>query len=693
MSDRADRERVIARRVAIALVVAFVVLWVLRIVLGISTGSLVDQESRVLDLLFGVGLAAFTSLFVLIGWTIVTRQPRNTIGWLLLTIPVFFMGAFVVGDYATEALVTNPGSLPFGRAAAWLDRWLLPVGLAILIPIFLFFPDGSLPSKRWRPVLWLYVVATVTTVVSWAVTPGKMNGALADLVHANVTNPLGIDALAGSINAITQIAGFALLASAFLAGAAIFVRYRSASIEVRRQIRWLVYVAVAFLVEFAVGIVLTIVTHDNDAVGNVMFTVWFFTIVGGIPIACGLAIVKYQLYELDVVIRKAVVVGLLALFITLVYAGIVAGVGALVSSQNDAITSFLAAAVLAVAFQPARERASRIADRLVYGKRATPYEVLAEFSERVGEAYASDDVLTRMAKVLRDGTGAAGARVLLRVGEDEHEAAVVGELTHDEARVEVVHQGEHLGALAVSMPANDPMDPSKLQLIDDLASQAGLVLRNVRLIEELRASRQRLVAAQDEERRKLERNLHDGAQQQLVALAVQLKLLEQTAGKDPQRDQQLAAKLGSQATAALEDLRDLARGIYPPLLADKGLAAALENQARKAAVPTTVEADEVGRYPQEIEATIYFCTLEALNNVAKYAEASRALVRLSQRNGHIEFAVEDDGRGFDASAGTYGTGLQGMADRLDAVGGELRVESTPGAGSTVSGSVPVEHRS
>src|SRR5262249_36053607 len=216
------------------------------------------------------------------------------------------------------------------------------------------------------------------------------------------------------------------------------------------------------------------------------------------------------------------------------------------------------------------------------GERATPYEVLAEFSDRVGEAYASDDVLERMATVLREGTGAAGARVLLRVGSDEREAAAVGDPNSDETRVEVTHQGEHLGALAVSMPPDDPMTPDKEQLVQDLASQAGLVLRNVRLIEELRASRQRLVAAQDEERRKLERNLHDGAQQQLVALAVQLKLLEQTAGKHPARDQQLAAKLGSQATAALEDLRDLARGIYPPLLADKGLAVALENQARKA---------------------------------------------------------------------------------------------------------------
>src|SRR5262249_47522983 len=148
-----------------------------------------------------------------------------------------------------------------------------------------------------------------------------------------------------------------------------------------------------------------------------------------------------------------------------------------------------------------------------------------------------------------------------------------------------------------------------------------------------------------EERRKLERNLHDGAQQQLVALAVQLKLLEQTAGNDPDRDRQLVAKLGSQASGALEDLRDLARGIYPPLLADKGLAAALENQARKAAVPTTVEAGGLGRYPQAIESTIYFCALEALNNVAKYAEASRATVQLSQRDGHVEFAIRDDGRG------------------------------------------------
>ena len=197
------------------------------------------------------------------------------------------------------------------------------------------------------------------------------------------------------------------------------------------------------------------------------------------------------------------------------------------------------------------------------------------------------------------------------------------------------------------------------------------------------------MAAQDDERRKIERNLHDGAQQQLVAISIQLKLAEQLAGKDPEMERELLARLASQANAALEDLRSLARGIYPPLLADKGLTAALESQARKTAVPTTVEADGIGRYGQDVESTIYFCTLEALNNVAKYADASRAVVRLSQQDGHVEFAVEDDGRGFDAAGSNYGTGLQGMADRLDAVGGELRIESRPGAGTSLTGRVPV----
>jgi signal transduction histidine kinase len=228
--------------------------------------------------------------------------------------------------------------------------------------------------------------------------------------------------------------------------------------------------------------------------------------------------------------------------------------------------------------------------------------------------------------------------------------------------------------------------------VRDLAAQAGLVLRNVRLIEELRASRQRLVAAQDEERRKLERNIHDGVQQQLVALNVQLGLLARTAARDPEAAASIATQLQERATSTLDELRDLARGIYPPLLADKGLATALEAQARKAALPTRVVADAVARYERSIEGAVYFSVLEALNNIAKYADASSAEISLAARNGALEFTVRDDGRGFDASATSYGTGLQGIADRLYAVGGSFRIESAPGRGTVVSGSVPVEAR-
>jgi len=329
--------------------------------------------------------------------------------------------------------------------------------------------------------------------------------------------------------------------------------------------------------------------------------------------------------------------------------------------------------------------------------------VLAEFSERMSESYATEDVLPRMAEILRAGTGATSAGVWLRVGSTLRPEAAAGEPLKRapgaieehtlpaflrEHAVEVRHQGELLGALSVLMPPSDPMNPAKDKLVRDLASQAGLVLRNVRLIEELRASRQRLVAAQDEERRKIERNLHDGAQQQLVALSVKLRLTEQLAERDPAKAKEMLAGLQTDTSEALENLRDLARGIYPPLLADQGLAAALAAQARKSPIPTQVESDDLGRYSPDIEATVYFCTLEALQNVAKYASASLASVRLTRDDGDLTFEITDDGAGFDTASTGYGTGLQGMADRLDAIGGSLAVRSTQGGGTHVTGRIP-----
>ena len=255
--------------------------------------------------------------------------------------------------------------------------------------------------------------------------------------------------------------------------------------------------------------------------------------------------------------------------------------------------------------------------------------------------------------------------------------------------VPVRHQGELLGTVSIEKKPGDSLTPTERKLVPDLGSESGLVRRNVALIADLRASRQRLVVAQDDERRKLERNLHDGAEQQLVALAVKLRLAESLAERDPSATKTMLMDLRTETGEALESLRDLARGIYPPQLADKGLAAALESEARKGSVPTEVRSEGIGRYPPDVESAVYFCALQALNNVAKHAGATRAAVRLAQADGELTFEVSDDGDGFDPAQIGYGTGLQAMADRLDAIGGTLKVHSQPGKGAQVTGRVPV----
>jgi signal transduction histidine kinase len=268
--------------------------------------------------------------------------------------------------------------------------------------------------------------------------------------------------------------------------------------------------------------------------------------------------------------------------------------------------------------------------------------------------------------------------------------AAPDEPSADAERFTVDHQGERLGIVTLQMRANDPMNPTKERLVRDVAGQASLVLRNVLLIEDLRESRRRIVSAQDERARALERNIHDGAQQQLVALSVKLRLVDGMLEGDTAKAREVLAQLQTETNETLEDLRDLARGIYPPLLADKGLAAALEAQARKAALRVSVDADGIERYPQEIESAVYFSVLEALNNVAKYAGTEAATVTLANVDGHLTFTVRDEGAGFDMTSNRSGTGLQGIADRLEAIGGSFQVDSAPGRGTTIIGRIDVQ---
>jgi len=599
--------------------------------------------------------------FSIVGLVVALRQPRNACGWLMLAIgAVWSLGVSPPTD-------TNS---TIGWSTSW--AWIVPFGLmATHLPLRL--PNGHLPSPGWR---WVSRSATVAMVL----------GAIGLLFDPeNTGSPIANQNLA-------VVGGVGLLVLALAAIASItslVVRSRHADADERHQIRWIASGAAAF---FLVWLLTVISTSGQDP--TLAWSALALTFYAAIPVSIGVAILRYRLYDIDVVIQKALIVAVLAVFFVIVYALVVGGVGALVETSSNTTLSFAAAAIVASLFQPVLGRARRFADRVVYGDRATPYEVLAEFGGHLAETYAADDVLPRMARVLAEGVGAEQARVWLADGSvlrpvaawpSEADPSAAGE-----NRTEVRHQGELLGALSVSMPTNDPMDPSKEKLIGDVAAQAGLVLRNVRLVEDLRASRRRLVSAQDEERRRLERNIHDGAQQQLVALAVKARLAHQFLERDPTRAADMLGEIETETVSALEDLRDLARGIYPPLLADKGLATALHAQAHKSIVPVDVVPVGVGRYPQGVEAAVYFSVLESLQNAAKYADATQVDVRLRQDGGTLSFEVHDDGKGFDPAKTGYGTGLQGIADRLAALDGSLTVASAPGAGTTVVGRVPIE---
>jgi signal transduction histidine kinase len=681
--------------------------WVLT--LAVAATNLIYNQVHPLPLRLGGGQGTFVTGtvsvtfiggFATVGALLAWKRPANPIGWLLSATGLSYA-------FATVGLLL----LQFPRTRAlgnWLG-WLFFLSIGFVVFVLLLFPTGSLPSRRWRPVAWAAAAAIAAWVLGNAFAPTLISSG-----PPPVRNPIGVGGPAGHVfDVLGGAGGLLIVATGLAAIVSLVFRYRRARTVEREQLKWLVY-AGGLIVAALVAVIVVEHWLGPGAAATNLQNIASSGSVALVPVAIGIAIFRYHLYDIDVVINKTLVYGSLAVFITGVYVAIVVGLGSLAQrgARPSLGLSIVATAVVAIAFQPVRARIQSLANRLVYGRRATPYQVLADFAGRMAGAYAAEDLLPRMARILAEGTAATRADVWLKSGEVFHDgaawpadasllpsaratAADVPAYAAADRILPVRYEGEVLGALSVSKRPGESLTPTEDRLLADLAAQVGLVLKNAGLreqllarLEEIQASRQRLVAAQDSERRRIERNIHDGAQQQLVALAIKLSITESMIGTDTDGEREMLAELRQDAVGAVEDLRDLARGIYPPLLASSGLPAALEAQARKAPVPTSVTASAVGRYPQEVEAAVYFCVLEALQNVAKYAGASRAEVRLAASGHDLRFEVTDDGAGFDPASRGYGTGLQGMADRLHAHGGSLDVRSAPGAGTTILGRLP-----
>jgi signal transduction histidine kinase len=671
---------------------------------NLAHGDLASQ------LALAVSIASYATLGVLI-----VRQTGNLIGWIMLGAGTAQAFLTIASVYAVIGIATFPGSLPAAKQVGTLAECTFPAVVFTVAFMFLLFPTGTLPSRRWRPVAAAGLVLAVLTTAGLVVHPRLVELIAPGGASLSYPNPLATGdpgpvlrtVLVGTLNGLSAVF-LPFLVATFVSLA---VRYRTGGRLLRQQVKWLALTAVGFTL--CLLIALLGIADGQAQLTTVAYTAVQLIALFGIPAAMAIAILKHRLYDIDVIISRAVVYGLLSAAATGVYAGIVLGIGTFVGHRSGPLLTIAAAVTIALLFQPLRHRAQLLANRLVYGQRATPYQALSDFAGDMAGQLDLTEAVDKMVSVLAGATGADRTEAWIRVGTELRLAAIwphgsplsaAVTIGADDSlpafegvsrAVAVRHGGELLGALSLQKPRNEPLTSTEDELMRHLASQAGLVLRNAALtaelratIDDLRASRRRLVETQDAERQKIERNLHDGAQQQLIALTIHLGLLEESAD-DPAAVRELVTAVKTGVRAALDDLRDLARGIYPPLLADQGLVPALQAQARKASLPVEIDADGIGRYPQDAEAAVYFCTLEALQNITKYASASRAKVGLSCSDDSLRFTVSDNGTGFDIATIRYGTGLQGMADRLAALGGALRLRSQPGHGTILSGELPL----
>ena len=648
--------------------------------------------------------ALFAVTFASVGALIAARHPANAIGWIFCAMGVVSGLQEAAQQYAIYGVLTRAADpLPLGAYAAWIPSWIWIPATSGVAYLLLLFPDGRLPSPGWRKVAVFQLVATVWASTAYALIPGPLQN------FFSVSSPVSLGSR-GVMLAIGAVGQFFYGAGIIAAAVALVRRFRRSVGEEREQLKWLA--AAGSLV--AISLFGSFIGAGLDTAANAQVPFWISLVVIGaflcVPISTGIAISKYRLYDIDVVINKTLVYGTLAGFITLLYVGIVVGVGAVLGrgGRHNTALAIAATAAVALAFQPARDRVQRFANRLVYGSRATPYEVMAGFAHRVAGTLSTDQLLPEMAEAAARGVGAARSRVRLFLpGGGERVVVWPDDSPRDgsEARaIDVTYHGAPIGEILVEKPEGQ-LTPAEQKLLSDLASQAGLAMHNVRLTDELatrlqelaeqsaalQISRQRLVTARDVQRRGLERDIREGPQRQLLDIGGRIGDARRLAGSDPKATEQILDQLGSQATSTLEGLRDLARGIFPPLLAEKGVVAALDAHIRKVGANATIEAAAAfteRRYDADTEAALYFISLQALQNVSRHTDGAAAIVRLDRDGGDLVLEIADDGPGFDVADTPAGMGIQIMQDRVDALDGSLQVRASTG-GAIVTCRVPV----
>jgi signal transduction histidine kinase len=641
-----------------------------------------DQPPSALELVVA-------GLLLAVGLLVVSRRSSNAVGPVLVGAGLSALVLLDVTYYAIYALLVRPTS-PGGIAAAAATQALWPlvwVFLFCLLP--LIFPDGRFLSRRWR-LLGLAMVGLC--LVPIILVPLEPTFTLGDRPYRNPLGGLNSDLT----TAIESVWSLIFAAGALAAMSSLVIRYRSSAPEQRIQIRW-VLAAVA----------LTLVVVAEWGVTSVLapgLTVSFSIIVatlGTIPIAIGIAILRHRLFDLDLVIRRSIVFGVLWLAIVGIYVAIAGALGIYAGQRLPLGATVLVIIVATLLFQPARGRLERLADRIAYGRRASAYEVLRDFGASIERTAGLNVIGPQLAEAARSGLGASWIQVLVDADGDKRALlAVAGEPRGEPVLwAPLVLSDKELGRIECGPKSEGTYKQRDEEVLATLGRQAALAIQNAGLAaelarrlevldqqaHELSASRTRLVHAQEDERRRIERDLHDGVQQQLISILASVGLARKRIGNEEPGAEQGLEETQAQILSTIREVRELARGIHPAALADGGLVRALEERVRRLPIEVEVDADErcrTDRFSAEVEGAAYFVVCEALANVMKHAGVACAHVHIAHDLDRLTVGVRDAGLGFDPDVAS-GTGLLGLRDRVTALGGELRVESASGAGTEV----------
>ncbi|HEU0116111.1 MAG TPA: histidine kinase, partial [Thermomicrobiales bacterium] len=566
-----------------------------------------------------------------VGALIAARQPRNAVGWLFCALGLLWSLGFLAAAYGAFGLKAHPGAVPGAMTADWFQSWSFFPGLGLaLIYAPLLFPHGRPLGPRWRVVAWTGAAGIVLTTAVFAFEPGPLDDGI-----GGFPNPYGIfpDPLA----TLFAVVGFALtFGSAVAAATSMSLRLRRARGGEREQLKWIAFAAAILALAFACHLTLQF-SGLADRVE------WYGVLWGaalcGLPIAAGIAIFRRGLFDIDVIIGRTLVYAALTAIVVGAYIAIVAGAGALLRQRGGFVLPLAATAVVAVAFQPLRERLQRGVNRLLYGDRDDPYAVLSRLGQRLESALAPDDILPAIVQTMTDALRLPYAAIVLP-GAGGEPAAAAGHPVDGAIRLPLHYQAEPVGELVVApRGTGEAFGPADRRLLADLARQIGIAAHAVRLTADLQRSRQRIVTAREEERRRLRRDLHDGLGAQLAALSMQAGALRIAIAGDPAAAQEQAAELRTELRAAVADIRRLVHGLRPPALDEFGLVGALRERTGRfwtGAAPLGGDAtadhpapavrllapNALPPLPAAIEVAVYRIVEEALSNVGKHARAT-----------------------------------------------------------------------